>query len=709
MRRLLPLIFVTLVTCGYREHLSQFLHEFEELAKENIYFEHVSNVTVLSAMKIYVRINLQNNVFHAVLQPHTSLFHPDLVVRSQEAHGSVKSSINVEEYLEGILLDEPDSRVLIHIKDNIVTGTIQTADNEKYFIEPSHRHVKEPHDFHMIAYKLSDVKFNFTSPGDDNGHFCAHESHDKQQDFSDEDYDFMVPKNDKNAQSDGFEYSRKKRASEQKNRCPLALIGDYSFFLENNGDEANAFNYMIGLIQQIDVLYQKQSLDPDNSEYYRGYGFSIKHLEVVKSTGLTTDTSSYLYYDTDYTPGVSDLLKNFAYGDWGDYCLSHLFTNYDFSGGVLGLAYVAAASTSRVGGVCTRTYQDGSGKTKHLNVGLTTSINYGRTLLTSELVFVTGHEFGHNWGSSHDSDTSTECAPSGNRFMMYPAAVDGSQTNNEKFSNCSKQAIKDVLESKSSICFTVSTLAMCGNGVTEEGEDCDPGFNDTSCCVKCQFAGGAVCEDTAGICCDNCQFEPYGETCLTTNWNTDTSNYCVKDYECPGDSMNCTAGMNVPDGTVCYDNGRCSGGVCEAICEYNGKYSCLCSDENICQQCCKDTKEGNCTLYEDGLQLANGKLCGNGICVDGLCDIAAQDIQEKLWELYDAMDADMLLRWFRNNIVFTIIVFASIFWIPISIFVDWLDDKYDLGALDDVLGSSKNERKQEQEDKQRLVQESSNV
>ena len=57
----------------------------------------------------------------------------------------------------------------------------------------------------------------------------------------------------------------------------------------------------------------------------------------------------------------------------------------------------------------------------------------------------TGHEFGHNWGSSHDSDLSEECAPDGNRYLMYPAAVDGSQPNNEKFSPCSKQAIKDVL------------------------------------------------------------------------------------------------------------------------------------------------------------------------------------------------------------------------------------------------------------------------
>ena len=35
----------------------------------------------------------------------------------------------------------------------------------------------------------------------------------------------------------------------------------------------------------------------------------------------------------------------------------------------------------------------------------------------------------------------------------------------------------------------------------------------------------------------------------------------------------------------------------------------------------------------------------------------------------------------------------SIFWIPISMFVDWLDNKYDLGFMDEILGSSDQERK----------------
>ena len=386
---LLLLACASLAAAGYREHLNQFLHDFEELAKEKVYLEHVTNFTVVSAMKMYVRIELQSKVFHASLQPHTSLFHPDLVIKHKFKGGEKVSSINVEEYLEGSLVDEPSSRVLIHIKDNIIHGSVQVSDREKYFIEPSDKHIKEPHDFHMIAYKLSDVKFNLTKP-EDEGHFCGHESHAGQTEFSDKDFEFMIPKTPVNVE-DGFEYSRKKRDSEQKKRCPLALIADYKFFELHGMNEGTTINYMINLVQQVDGLYQRQTLDPDNSPDYKGYGFSVKYVEVIMDDG-EQDTTSYKYVDTGRA-SVSILLKNFAFEEWRpDYCLAHLFTNYDFSGGVLGLAYVGTPSDNRVGGVCTQTYRDPrSGKTKYLNVGLSTANNYGRTVLSSELLFVTGN------------------------------------------------------------------------------------------------------------------------------------------------------------------------------------------------------------------------------------------------------------------------------------------------------------------------------
>ncbi|XP_063694828.1 ADAM 17-like protease isoform X1 [Bolinopsis microptera] len=558
----------------------------------------------------------------------------------------------------------------------------------------------------MIAYKLSDVKFNLTKP-EDGGHFCGHESHAGQTGFSDKDFEFMIPKTPVNVE-EGFEYSRKKRDSEKKKRCPLALIADYKFFELHGMNEGTTINYMINLVQQVDGLYQRQTLDPDNSADYKDYGFTVKYVEVIMDDE-ETDTTSYKYVDNGRA-SVSILLKNFAFEEWRpDYCLAHLFTNYDFSGGVLGLAYVGTPSGNRVGGVCTQTYRDPrSGRTKYLNVGLSTANNYGRTVLSSELLFVTGHEFGHNWGSSHDSDSSPECAPSGNRYMMFPAAVDGSQANNYYFSPCSVRAINDVLRAKGDDCFTKAVGSVCGNGAVEEGEECDQGNKASDCCKNCKFTSGSECEPINDGCCGeegtakHCKYQ-LNKVCLETGWSTDKNIHCYKDFTCKVNSTStnweCMPGSEVSKGDICFDNGRCRDGDCQNLCEYYGKIPCLCAEDDVCQHCCKDNEEAECKPFTNPDtqvvdNLADGKICGLGNCNAGICIIGAQDLQEKFWEVMDRLDANMLARWFKNNIVFVIIVFTSIFWIPISLFVDWLDDKHDLGFLDKVLGSSGAEKKE---------------
>ena len=375
------------------EYLMNYLHNFKTLKKEHIYIEKISNFTVPSAAKFYFKINIDGKEFHCSLQPHLDLFHPDMVVKHHKPKELKDSSLNILEFLKGTLIDEPRSLVTIHIREDIVTGSIQTPDGEKYYIEPSARHISEPHDFHMIAYKQSDIKFNITNGND--GHFCGHESHENGNDVHNgKKFQFKFP-TDSGTQSEGFEYSRKRRSSTSKNRCSLALVADYLFYSNICAkDETNAMSYMISVVQQVDALYQAQSLDPSGSEAYKGYGFQIKYVEVVtKPLTAAADSSSYKYYAENHSPGVSDLLTNFAYGNWGDYCLAHLFSNHDFDSGVLGLAFIASSSTSSIGGICTKSYTDGTGQKKYTNVGLSTTVNYGRTLLTSEVVFVTGKNF----------------------------------------------------------------------------------------------------------------------------------------------------------------------------------------------------------------------------------------------------------------------------------------------------------------------------
>ena len=60
-------------------------------------------------------------------------------------------------------IGETNSTVTAHVsKTGVLTASIHT-DSEHFHIEPSQDYIKEPHPFHMVAYRASDVKNRLSS------------------------------------------------------------------------------------------------------------------------------------------------------------------------------------------------------------------------------------------------------------------------------------------------------------------------------------------------------------------------------------------------------------------------------------------------------------------------------------------------------------------------------------------------------------------
>uniref|UniRef100_A0A8C2FG79 ADAM metallopeptidase domain 17b n=1 Tax=Cyprinus carpio TaxID=7962 RepID=A0A8C2FG79_CYPCA len=305
--------------------------------------------------------------------------------------------------------------------------------------------------------------------------------------------------------------------------------------------------------------------------------------------------------------------------------------------------------------------------------------------LLEEADLVTTHELGHNFGAVHDLDDVSYCAPredQGGKYVMYPIAVSGDHSNNKLFSKCSKIAIAKSLRAKASTCFRERNSNVCGNSRVEEGEECDPGLlhltSDRCCTSNCKLRANVQCSDRNSACCKDCMFEKPGKVCQEPmNATCKGSSYCT------GLSSECPPPENLPNETICVDNGRCLKGECIPFCEaVKNLQSCACNEtSNSCKVCCRD-KNAVCVPYVNDkgshLYLRKGKPCTVGFCDEaGKCMKQVQDVIERLWDFIEKLDINTFGKFLADNIVGSVVVFSLLFWIPLSILVHCVDKKLD--------------------------------
>ncbi|XP_027706127.1 disintegrin and metalloproteinase domain-containing protein 17 [Vombatus ursinus] len=587
-----------------------------------------------------------------------------------------------QDFFTGHVVGEHNSRVLAHIGDDDFTVRINT-DGAEYNIEPLWRFINDTQDKRMLVYKSEDIKnvSRFQSPK-----VCGYLKIEKEE---------LLPKGLEDTEQRTVHVHREKRAppNPMKNTCKLLVVADHRFYkYMGRGEESTTTNYLIELIDRVDDIYRNTSWD---NAGFKGYGIQIEQIRILKTPQEVKPGEKHFNMAKSYPNEEKDawdvkmLLEQFSFDiaeDASKVCLAHLFTYQDFDMGTLGLAYVGSPRANSHGGVCPKAYYSSVGrKNIFLNSGLTSTKNYGKTILTKEADLVTTHELGHNFGAEHDPDGLAECAPNedqGGKYVMYPIAVSGDHENNKMFSNCSKQSIFKTIESKARECFQERNNNVCGNSRVDEGEECDPGImylnNDTCCNTNCTLKKGVQCSDRNSPCCKNCQFETAEKKCQEAINAT-----CKGVSFCTGNSSECPPPGNAADDTVCLDLGKCKDGECIPFCEREKNLqSCACNEtDHSCKVCCRD-ESGRCVPYLDAdnnfLFLRKGKPCTVGFCdMNGKCEKRVQDVIERFWDFIDQLSINTFGKFLADNIVGSVLVFSLILWIPLSILVHCVDKKLD--------------------------------
>ena len=275
---------------------------------------------------------------------------------------------------------------------------------------------------------------------------------------------------------------------------------------------------------------------------------------------------------------------------------------------------------------------------------------------------VFAHESGHTFGAVHDCDSSacansqavsaSQCCPLSQstcdadaQYMMNPYSASGIS----QFSPCSIGNICSALgrNSVQSTCLTdnrgIVTITgnQCGNGIVEEGEDCDCGGADgcagNSCCnpTTCKFNSGAVCDPSNEGCCTNqCQFSSSGTVCRAS------TGQCDPQETCSGTNATCPADQTQKDGTDCGNGLQCASGQCTSrdlqcktvmgsYTQGNDTYSC---NSQTCTISCASPDFGMNVCYSVQQNFLDGTPCGGGgNCDNGVCRGSTVGGEVKSW------------------------------------------------------------------------------
>ncbi|CAK7238887.1 MAG: hypothetical protein STHCBS139747_000308 [Sporothrix thermara] len=266
---------------------------------------------------------------------------------------------------------------------------------------------------------------------------------------------------------------------------------------------------------------------------------------------------------------------------------------------------------------------------------------------------VMAHETGHTFGAVHDCTSQTcadgtvtkqQCCPlsasecnANGAYIMNPSTGTGIT----QFSACSMGNVCSAMgrNSVKSTCLSANknvvtiTGSECGNGIVEEGEECDCGgvesCGSNSCCdpTTCKFTANALCDPSNDECCTStCQLAGSDVVCRPSTGSCDPAETCS------GTSATCPEDTTSPDGTACGASGAglaCASGQCTSrdlqcktlmgsLTTSNDTYAC---SDNGCQLSCASPEFGANTCLSMSQNFLDGTPCqGGGHCSNGDCE-----------------------------------------------------------------------------------------
>nr|ADI47627.1 metalloproteinase [Echis coloratus] len=407
---------------------------------------------------------------------------------------------------------------------------------ETYFIEP----LKVPDSEAHAVYKYENIEKEDEAPK-----MCGVTQTNWESDEPIQEASPLVATSEQHSYYDRFRHIK------------LVIVVDHSLFRSYNNDSAAVRARIYQIVNILNEIY-----------IYLHIRVALVGIEFWSNGDLINVTSS-----------ARDTLKSF--GNWRASDLlnrkrhdnAQLLTATDISNSTIGIAYVSS--------MCQATH----------SVGVVEDYSP----LVHAVAATMAHEMGHNLGMQHD-ENYCNCGP--NLCIMASYISDPPPM---YFSNCSWNYYQNFLTNYQPDCTLIRpsrtdivSPPVCGNGLLEQGEECDcgsPANCQYHCCdaASCKLHPWVECE--SGECCDQCRFRPAGTECR------ETRNECDLPENCTGQSAVCPIDRFHRNGKPCLNNyGYCYNGTCPIM--YHQCYALFGPNAVVGQDVCfEDNKRGESYFY----------------------------------------------------------------------------------------------------------------
>ncbi|XP_023225873.1 disintegrin and metalloproteinase domain-containing protein 10-like isoform X1 [Centruroides sculpturatus] len=560
-------------------HNLNFLRDYE-ITRISFHFQKY-NRTNTSVIETFEVLTVNFEAFQKIY--HLRLFEEETLSRH-----FVEETKNFSTY-RGFVERENRSEVIGYFRHNIFVGQIYLPDEILYLESAAHYLNDSKYEDSVLVYKESDVVY-------------------RDADSKTRFHDFYAKsnKNDVNIAESNLK---------DRKFCLVQLVSDYTFSESMNFDENLIKAEMIHMMKQVDNIFKHTDFDEDGKP--DGIGIFIAEIFIKRNLpeniSLVTNSREFLH---------------FASLDIQMSCLSVWFCYRNFEDHVA-YSYHPLESANETGGICQMPIKDEeTGKWHSKNIVYVTYIHYDQRLPAPVVLAKLIHEIGHCFGSPNDPPNDPVCSPDdvheafGN-YIMHEEFVDGIQANNQIFSLCSRRAIHNFMLRKGR-CLNVSLKSVCGDGITEQDEECDCGYKEIcdlidDCCVpvdgnysdkECTFRRSLSkrCSPHESECCNtDCKVVGREEhvTCFPEN-------PCKKESVCNGKSETCPLAEYKTDGSPCLGTFlTCRSGECSSNpCLDHNLTMCNCSPESgeECHVCCFNEWHVCQSVSKFGFLAPNGRL-----------------------------------------------------------------------------------------------------